>query len=111
MRAYPTTYLFEQTETYHMLYLGEYSSLEGLRIVPNDLEIEKIELGASNYKNYGWATEKEFPYFKNSGELTEFLEREDEIGLLVFNIAFKNFGSLHTHDDGECHFKLMTKET
>lgn len=52
---------------------------------------------------------EEFPYFKSSGELTEFLEREDEIGLLVFNIAFKNFGSFHTHDDGECHFKFNDK--
>ncbi|NMM50891.1 hypothetical protein [Marinigracilibium pacificum] len=110
MRTHPTTYLFEQTETGYTLYLGEFSSLEGLGLIPNDLEIEKIELGVSNYKNHGWATEKEFPHFRTSGELAEFLDREGEIGLLVFDVTFKNFGSLRTHDDGECHFEFRNKK-
>jgi len=109
MRSYPSTYRLEQTETAYELYLGEYSSLEGLGLLPIDLQIENITLGASNYKRYGWATEKEFPSFNTSGELAEFLEREDEIGLLEFDVTFMNFGKLQTHDDGECHFKFNDK--
>jgi hypothetical protein len=108
MSATPSTYLLEERNSKFILYLGEYSSEQGMSLVPRDLEIMNISLGTTDYKNLNWATESDFPTFTTSGELLDFLD-SNEVLFLTFEVDFKDYGSLRTHDDGECHFELLNK--
>ena len=108
MTTNPSTYLLDQRNSKFILYLGEYSSEQGMSLVPRDLEIANISLGTSDYKNLSWATESDFPTFRTSGELSDFLN-SNEVWFLTFEVDFKDYGSLRTHDDGECHFELLNK--
>ncbi|MEQ8478810.1 hypothetical protein [Fulvivirga sp.] len=108
MSSNPGTYLLEERNSKFLLYLGVYSSEQGMSILLRDLEIVNISLGTSDYKNLSWATETEFPTFRTSGELLDFLN-SNEVWFLTFEVDFKDYGSLKTHDDGECHFELLNK--
>ncbi len=79
-----------------------------MSVLPRDLEILNISLGTTDYKNHSWATESDFPTFRTSGELLEFMNSNDVL-FLTFEVDFKDYGSLSTHDDGECHFELLNK--
>ncbi len=105
----PTVYLYKEKKNEFELYLGEFSTLDGLKAINEKLRVKLVSIGASNYKKYGWATEKEFPDWKTVQELRSFFEREDEFGLIDFEIELIGFGSLSTHDDGECHFRFKEK--
>ncbi|MEP4531487.1 MAG: hypothetical protein ABJ004_00265 [Cyclobacteriaceae bacterium] len=108
MTANPSTYLLDERNGKFILYLGEYSSEQGMLLLPRDLEIENLSLGTSDYKNLSWATERDFPTFGTSGELSDFLN-SNEVWFLTFEVDFKDYGSLSTHDDEECHFELQNK--
>jgi hypothetical protein len=108
---YPSVYLYKETQNGYNLYLGEVSTLEGVSLLPNEIEVELIEAGATNYKKYGWATEKELPKFRTIKEIINFLKDEEDIGLINFEIELVGIGVLRTHDDGECHFILKDKST
>ncbi len=105
----PTVYLYREKGNEFELYLGEFSTLDGLKAINEKLKIQLVSIGASNYKKYGWATEKEFPEWKTVQEVKLFLEQEGEFGLIDFEIEFIEFGNLSTHDDGECHFRFKEK--
>lgn len=108
MSENPSTYLFDERNSKFLLYLGEYSSEQGMSLLPRDLEIVNISLGTTDYKNLSWATENDFPTFRTSGELLDFLNSK-EVWFLTFEVGFKDYGSLKTHDDGECHFELLNR--
>ena len=105
----PTIYLYREKENEFELYLGEFSTLDGLKSINEKLKIQLVNIGASNYKKYGWATEKEFPDWKTVKEVKLFFEQEGEFGLINFEIELIGFGNLSTHDDGECHFRFKKK--
>ena len=105
----PSVYLYRETESQFELYLGEFSTLDGLKAINEKLKIKLVSIGASNYKKYGWATENEFPDWKTVQEVKSFFEREEEFGLIDFEIELTEFGNLSTHDDGECHFRFKDK--
>lgn len=105
----PTVYLYRERENAFELYLGEFSTFNGLSSIDENLKIRLVSVGASNYKKYGWATEKEFPNWKTVKEVKSFFEQEDEFGLIDFEIELIGFGNLSTHDDGECHFRFKEK--
>lgn len=66
-------------------------------------------IGASNYKQFGWATEKECPNWKTIKEVKSLFEQEDEFGLVNFELELIGYGNLSTYDDGECHFRFKDK--
>lgn len=105
----PTVYLYREKENQFELYLGEFSTLDGLTAINEKLKVQLVSIGASNYKKYGWATEKEFPNWKTVQEVKSFFEQEEEFGLIDFEIKLIEFGNLSTHDDGECHFRFKEK--
>ncbi|MCB9232302.1 MAG: hypothetical protein H6581_11605 [Bacteroidia bacterium] len=105
----PSCYLYRPSEKGLELYLGDFTTLDALRILHPDTRVESIIVGASSYQNYGWATEKEFPAWQTVGEIVTFLEQEGEFGLIEFEVRLAGLGSLRTHDDGECHFLLHEK--
>lgn len=108
MDELPNLYLFDERGGKFLLLMSEFSAEQGMSVLSRDLEIEEISLGTPYYENFDWATEGDFPPFKTSGELLDFL-RSEEIIFLTFELKFKNFGSLRTHDDGECNFELIKK--
>ena len=108
MDTNPSTYLLDKRNGKFILYLGEYSSEQGMKLLPRNLEIVNILLGTTGYNNLSWATESNFPTFATSGELSDFLNL-NEVYFLTFEVDFREYGSLRTHDDGECHFELLNK--
>lgn len=105
----PSVYLYRETEEGYELYLGEYSTLDGLALISPNVKVELIEAGATNYKKFGWATENELPIFSTVKEVVEFLKNERELGLIHFELILNDIGKLRTHDDGECHFTFKKR--
>lgn len=100
---YPSVYLFSKKEEWFCLYLDQFSTLEALCLLPSTLEIKITCFGASCYKNYGWATEKDIPALYTIQDLRDFFQNNESIGLIEFETKLENLGYLNTHDDGECH--------
>jgi len=105
----PKVYSYREKESEFELYLGEFSTLHGLNAINENLKVQLLSIGATNYGEHGWATEKEFPDWKTVKEIRSFFIQEDEFGLIDFEIELTGFGKLSTHDDGECHFKFKEK--
>jgi len=105
----PSVYLYSEKEDEFELYLGEFSTFEGLSLVDPNVCADLVSIGASCYKNYGWATEREFPRWNTVKEVTTFLKNNENIGLIDFEIRLDQIGYLSTHDDGECHFRFKNK--
>jgi len=107
---YPNVYLFREKENKYEIYLGEFTTLDGIKLFENETQIEITSFGATNYKNFGWATENDIPKFENIRELIMFFESESDFGLIVFEMILNNIGKLSTHDDGECNIVLNSKQ-
>ena len=97
----PSLYLYKESNEAFELYFGECSTLEGLSVFDAMTEISITNFGASSYKNYGWATEKELPNLHNIGAVIDFLKKEDEIDIIDFEVKISGYGTLSTHDNGE----------
>jgi len=102
-------FLYREQQGQFELHLSEFSTLDGLKAIDEDLNVKLIGVGASGYKNYGWATEKEFPNWNTVKEIKSFFELDEEIGLIDFEVEFLGYGRLSTHDDGECNFRFRNK--
>ena len=106
----PSLYLYKQNEAGIELYFNEISTIDGLKAIDKSDKIKLTSIGATLYKDYGFATEKEFPEFNQSNELIDFLNHAGEIGLIDFEIEIVGKGKMTSHDDGECHFTLENKK-
>ncbi len=107
----PRIYYYNEKPNEFEFYLGECSTAEGLSLFDEGSEIEIISFGATNYKSYGWATEKDIPKLVNVGEIVSFLELTGSVGLFEFEANILGLGSVSTHDDGEFCFKSKQKKT
>ena len=105
----PSVYLLSMKEHRFELYLGEYSTLNGLACFDLECETRITKFGATNYQAYGWATEQEIPELKNVASIISFLKTQEDIGLVEFEVEIKGIGLLSTHDDSECHFEKIQK--
>lgn len=105
----PTVYLFRVKGTHYELYLGEYSTVQGLLLFDNNEQIAVRSASGSDSTNNDWITEKNFKTLNNTYELIQFLNDNPTINLIDIEIDIEGFGSLSTHDDGECHFQSSNK--
>ena len=105
----PNVYLYREKDKEFELYLGGFSTFDGLNSIDENLKVQLVSIGASNYKEYGWATEMQFPDWETVREVKSFFKHEVEFGLINFEIELEGFGILSTHDDGECHFRCVNK--
>jgi hypothetical protein len=105
----PSVYLYKEGLNEVELYLGEFSTIQGLSLFNPDTGFELSNFGATCYKDLGWATVNDMPSFKTVGDIVTFLKCEDDIGIVEFESVISGVGSFNTHDDGECHFKLKSK--
>ena len=106
----PSVYLYKETKKGFELYLGNYSTLDGLLCLNPQDNAQITSFGASSYKEFGWATENEIPELDTIDKIIKFLKSEGEIGLIDFEVNIKNIGTLANHDDSECHFILHEKK-
>ena len=106
----PSLYLYKETENGLELYFNEISTIDGLKAIEKSDKIKLTSFGATLYKNYGFATQKEIPEFYKTDELIDFLNKAGEIGLIDFEIEIIGKGRMSSHDDGECHFTLKNKK-
>ncbi len=105
----PSVYLYKESIGGVELYLGEFSTLQGLSLLEPEAELQLTNLSATCYKEFGWATERDLPKLSNVKAVIAFLKNEGNIGIVEFESELPNIGSLSTHDDGECHFRLKSK--
>jgi hypothetical protein len=106
----PKIYLLREKNNEFEIYLGEFSTLEGIKLFDNNTKIKVLNFGASNYKNYGWTTQNEIPQIETINELIIFFETESDFGLIEFEIEINNVGKLSSHDDGECNITTNSKQ-
>jgi hypothetical protein len=104
MRA-PSVYLYDLRDGKHCLYLGDYTTSEGLRLVPTDSQILIRHI-----------------YADNTPVLPDHLvgpQSVDAIGRFVgachsivdFECSINSAATLSTHDDCECHFQFPDQDT
>lgn len=106
----PSVYLYNATDAGFELYFGQFCTSDGLSLLEPENEITITALGATCYKNYGWATQNDVPIVKTVGEFLSFLDNEGDIALIECEILIKDIGILKTHDDCECHFTIQRQE-
>ena len=106
----PSVYLYQASEERHTLYLGEFSTLDGLFLLVEDTCLNVVSFGATDIKGNGWTTEKDLPKLSTVSELRVFLNRHRDLAIVDFEAELVGIGSISTHDDGECHFSFLDKE-
>jgi len=106
----PSVYLYNETSIGFEIYFGECSVSEGLSFFHEDTELVITSFGATLYKKYGYATEKELPVLDSVGSIIAFLETEGDIGIIEFEADLPKVGTISSHDDGECHFVLKSRQ-
>lgn len=107
----PSVYLYHVADERHRLYFGELSTLDGLRLIAEDTLFNLIDFGATDIKGNGWTSERDLPRLSTVGELIVFLNRRSDLNIIDFEADLVGIGSISSHDDGECHFKFVDKET
>lgn len=107
----PSVYLFKEKVDNYELFLGEYSTAQGLLLFDDNQKLFVLSASGSDLKNNNnWITEKNFENAKNAKQLIELLYNNPSINLIDIEIKIEGFGSLCTHDDGECHFLSTNKD-
>jgi hypothetical protein len=106
----PSVYLYQVSEECHELYLGEFSTLDGLCLFAEAAPLSLVDFGATDSKGYGWSSAKDLPRLSTVGELKVFLNRYSDLNLIDFEAELVGIGSISSHDDGECHFSFPDKE-
>lgn len=105
----PSLFLYKEREDKYLFYVLELSTLDCVKLLPSHLEIEIVDFGATLYKNFGFATKNDIPKLKTVQDLTVFLEKEGELGLICFEMIINDYGKMSSHDDGECTLELNSK--
>jgi hypothetical protein len=103
-------FLYKEYDAKFELYIGNLCTVDGLMLFNNNEEIQLITFGATNYKSLGWTTRNDLPKFKVINDLILFFKNESDVGLVEFEIDFKNGDNFSSHDDGQCKFILNSKE-
>lgn len=105
----PSVYLFREKEDNYELYLGEFSTYQGLLLFDENQKIVVRSASGSDINN-NWITEKYFENSKNAKQLIELIDNKPSMHLIDIEIEIEKFGILRTHDDGECHFQSKNKD-
>jgi len=104
MDTHPSVFLVRETDEdpdRHLLYLGEFSTLDGLRLLEPSTRITTFELHQSSEP-------VPVPAVHDVAAAIAFLQAEEHIDMVDFNATLEGVGSLSTHDDGECHFRVRS---
>ncbi len=106
MSTFANLFLLRETEDGAELYLGDFTTAQGLALIPEQTPIEVTAFGATLMRDHSWATAEHLPPLETAGELAAFLNEDDDIGLVDFEARLLGIGTMSSHDDGECTYKL-----
>src|SRR5687767_36636 len=95
----PSCYYLETTAAGTVLYLGEVSTEDCLRVLKPSEPVIVKELGAT-VGGKGWFDQDDLPHLEAVGELLTFLGARTEIEMFDFAAQTGDI-RLSTHDDGE----------
>jgi hypothetical protein len=109
MESPPSLFLYEERAGAHCLYAAPLSTSDGLAMLEPSAATKVTELGATGFRNLGWATEADIPPMADVAALRAFLDAEPGLGLIELAVQIEGFGSLSSHDDGECHFSSPSR--
>ena len=90
----------------YSLYFGECSTLAGLSFVNFNLAIKVLSLDASSDNITGWKDELDIQKIDTREDLVSYLNNDNDLSLVDFEIELDGLGTLSSHDDSECHFRL-----
>ena len=99
-----SSYLYDQRDGRHRLYLGEYCTIAGMKLFPDNPV-------ASHIKIYGDYETRELSSAENMriSALISYLS-DDYTGLVDFSCLVDPDCNFSTHDDGECSFDSGTED-
>lgn len=100
----PSSYLYDERDERHRLYLGEFCTIAGLRLFPDHAEVSHVIMHSDNQSQVLDSTAK-----TTTSALAATLAG-DYIGLIDFSCIVERECKFSTHDDGECHFDATTEE-
>jgi hypothetical protein len=106
---YPKVYLLSEKDDAYEVYFGDFSTLDGIKLLDKSLYIKIEEFGATNYKKLGFATENDIPQIENIEQCIHFLENEN-LDIIECRIKIAGLGRLSTHDDSKCFFIVDSKK-
>ena len=94
----PSSYLYDQRDGKHRLYLGGFCTVAGLKLFSPETKTPEVKI-------YGGEFSKTFVPADNqtTAGLISFLSADD-LALVDFSCTTELDCQLSTHDDGECHF-------
>ena len=104
----PDLYQYSSQDNQHKLYVGNFQTYKALSFLNPLLSISNLELGATNYKDLGFASSEDLPQFKTVLEIGSFLKEED-LDLIDFQVKIQGGIMLSSHDDYECNLEFPTK--
>ncbi len=90
------------------LYLGEWSTLQGLLLIEGNPVVRSVVA----HPEEDWDEWARISECRDLAELIAFLRNASDRhwgGLIDFEVDLQDFGSLSTHDDGECHFSVRSE--
>ncbi|MFD2205750.1 hypothetical protein [Kiloniella antarctica] len=90
--------------------MNELSTRQGLSYFALETNIEITDFEAQSYKQNDWISAKDLPCISTIQELFSYFKSEPKLGLIDFEIAIENIGTMSTHDDGEPNFIFKSKE-
>jgi hypothetical protein len=94
----PSVYLYELRDSTHRLYLGDFTTAQGLDVVSADSRIKILHF----FSNQITEVPDSLSESPSIGDVQRFLS--EEIGLIDFDCTINDSATLSTHDDCECHF-------
>jgi hypothetical protein len=98
--AAPSVYLYDFREGKYCLYLGDYTTVDGLRLLPVQSQIQIRHVYAVSVP----AVPERFTTLQPVKAVCEFLKQIPSI--VDFDCSIAGESTLSSHDDCECHFEF-----
>lgn len=92
-----------------MLYAAPLSTTDALELFDPSATTRVTEFGATGFRTLGWATVADLPSLPDVASLRSFLDADSPLGLIEIEVQIEGFGSLSSHDDGECSFRSPSR--
>ena len=106
-----TVFLYNEKDNTFRFRIGNLTTAKCLANFNAESEISISDFGATLYKKYGWATEKDIPKMQTIKEVVYFFKSEGDIGLIEFGALIDGVGIINSKDDNECDITFKKKHT
>lgn len=112
MFDFPSIYHFSKKESEYHLYLGEYSTVDALSKFDDASSVQITGFEATHFDENGYTSLEKLPALKSVESVIAYLNgMEETFTLINFTALIGEFGTISTHDDGECHLTTDTEKS